>query len=576
MAEDSGKKRFIRDFLVRVKSGVGLIEDIRIERTVRHPGSDGTGSTAVSLSGNQINNLTQLLNDDISHTFDNGYFAFRSVAAHLGAGKTTLLNYLRELIETKPICSAHAVIVQFQFTDINQGSDYGQRLYCFILADCFWQLLNNKLLGNQVRETAEKILKNYLDIQEVKDLKNIESEQAFRNKCARYLTSILVLEDFFFEVIAGITAVDPSFVFVCLGDELDGSAEFPNVISETRLLLKQLVRKAFDKYKSQIRILIYVVGAKHNLGKFIEEDDVMSSLVGSNIINLHTGSNEEFEIIKCNIEGIIKGAYKGYRTFNDAWVEIQSIENNTAKNLREFCRDYGNDLLQIHQKYFSEAPEQIFEGDSRKLVEAQCRLYWDNFLRKDSYTLSSVSTTTVKNGHSFDAYVELLHNTHPVARAFGEAKNYHLLTSHFETFHEWLKDVEFKPNINGDHPPDLAFMIAPSCPELLKRKLEISHIKFIESSKIVQQPPIVVNTSSNPSPGQLSFNSATKEQLVNILKGSRIKSTTIDKLIQNRPYNSVSEMFAILKLTAHAKKIIQAKMDSDQVFLWCFLANLLV
>jgi len=565
MPEDSGKKRFIRDFLVRIKSGVGLIEDIRIERTVRPPGSDGIGSTAISLSGNQINNLTQLLNDDISHTFDDGYFTFRSVAAHFGSGKTTLLNYLRELIETKPICSNHAVIVQFQFTDINQGADYGQRLYCFILADCFWQLLNNKSLGNQIRETAEKILKNYLDIQEVRELKNLESEQAFRNKCARYLTSILVLEDFFFEVIAGITAVDPSFVFVCLADELDGSAEFPNVISETRSLLKQLVRKAFDKYRSQIRILIYVVGAKHNLGIFIEENEVMRSLVGNNIINLHTGSKEEFEIIKKNIESIIKGAYKGYKTFNEAWIEIQSIENNTATNLREFCRDYGNDLLQIHQKYFSEAPEQIFEGDGRKLVEAQCRLHWDLFLRKDSYSLSSVSTTTVKSGHAFDAYVELLHNNHPVARAFGEAKNYHLLTSHFETFQQWLDDVKFKPITNGEHPPDLAFMIAPSCPELLKRKLEISHIKFIESSKIAQQTPVIADITSNTHTQCLSFNSATKEQLVIILKGSRVKAATIDKLIQNRPYNSISEMFLILKLTPNAKKIIQAKIDSMEI-----------
>jgi hypothetical protein len=567
MPEDSGKKRFIKDFLVQVKSGVGLIEDIRIERTIRKPGTDGTGSTAISLSGREVNNLSQLLNDDIRHTFDDGYFTFRSVAAHLGSGKTTLLNYLRELIQTKPICSGHAVIVQFQFTDINQGPNYAQRLYCFILADWFWQLLNNKLLSIQVKEAAEKILKDYLDLQEVPELKSTESEHAFRNKCGRYLTKILVLEDFFFEVISAITAVDPSFVFVCLADELDGSAEFPNVISETRLLLKQLVRKAFDKYKSRIRILIYVVGAKHNLGKFIDDDDVMKSLVGNNVINLHTGSNEEFEFIKQNIQGIIKGAYKGYKTFNDAWVEIQAIEKNTAKNLREFCQDYGNALLQIHQKYFSEAPEQIFEGDSRKLVEAQCKLYWDNFLRKDSYSLSSVSTTTIKNGHAFDAYVELLHNNYPIARAFGEAKNYHLLTSHFDTFQQWLYDVQFKPITSGEHPPDLAFMIAPSCPELLKRKLEISHIKFIESSKIVHQTPIILDTSSNTSPEELSLNSATRTQLVNVLKGSRIKAVTIDKLIQNRPYKSATEMFSILNLSGNAKKFIQTKLDSAQISL---------
>lgn len=50
MPEDAGKKRFIKDFLQQVKAGEGFIEDIRIERVVRPPGSDGQGSTALSLS----------------------------------------------------------------------------------------------------------------------------------------------------------------------------------------------------------------------------------------------------------------------------------------------------------------------------------------------------------------------------------------------------------------------------------------------------------------------------------------------------------------------------------------------
>ena len=51
MPEDAGKKRYIRDFLQQVKSGTGFVDDIRIERVIRLPGSEGEGSTAKSLSG---------------------------------------------------------------------------------------------------------------------------------------------------------------------------------------------------------------------------------------------------------------------------------------------------------------------------------------------------------------------------------------------------------------------------------------------------------------------------------------------------------------------------------------------
>ena len=91
MPEDAGKKRYIRDFLQQVKSGTGFVDDIRIERVVRLPGSAGEGSTAKSLSGRKISNLTQLLEDDLSRTFDDGYFTFRFVAALVGSGKTSLL-----------------------------------------------------------------------------------------------------------------------------------------------------------------------------------------------------------------------------------------------------------------------------------------------------------------------------------------------------------------------------------------------------------------------------------------------------------------------------------------------------
>ncbi|MEL7039541.1 MAG: hypothetical protein AAFO04_28610, partial [Cyanobacteria bacterium J06592_8] len=110
--------------------------------------------------------------------------------------------------------------------------------------------------------------------------------------------------------------------------------------------------------------------------------------------------------------------------------------------------------------------------------------HWSSFLRKSTYKLSESSTTTIIENHAFDFYVELQHNEECVARAFGEAKNYELLSSHLKTFKQWLDDAKFKAFTSNEHPSDLAFMIAPSCPSLLKRKLELANIQFIESDKV--------------------------------------------------------------------------------------------
>ena len=65
MAEDAGKKRFIKDFLQKVRVGEGFIEDIWIERAVKAPGTSGEASTAQSLSGRLVTNITELLEDDL-------------------------------------------------------------------------------------------------------------------------------------------------------------------------------------------------------------------------------------------------------------------------------------------------------------------------------------------------------------------------------------------------------------------------------------------------------------------------------------------------------------------------------
>jgi hypothetical protein len=599
MPEDAGKKRYIKSFLQQVKSGTGFIEDIRIERIIRKPGSDGEGSTSRSLSGRQIANITQLLEDDLRHTFDDGFFTFRFVAALVGSGKTSLLTYLNELTKTKQTFLNHSIVVQFQLSDIPLGSDFGVKFYCHILADTFWELLHNQNLSNSVRVVAENILSEYLETHQVSQLKTTKALMPFRSKFKKYITeSVDVFEQFFFYVISEISQVDPRFSFVYLADELDALAAFPQEIQEIRLVLKQLVRRAFDKFSSRIRLLMYLVGTSDNVGSFIAEDTVIQSLIGDSVINLNKGYSNEFEIIREKIENRIEGAYSGYKNFNQAWQEIKNISISSTNTLREFCRNYGNAILEIHEKYFQEAPEQVFEGDARNLVEAECKKRWASFLSKTAYTLSNVSTTTVIAGHAFDCYAELLHNGKTVARAFGEAKNYEMLSSHFNTFTEWLNDVKFEPSNSDGIAYDLAFMIAPSCPPLLQRKLGLRNIHFLHSDKIIT-PVFTANNDTvidlNPLTEQVgnktkipnwtrpdsngngtdtknptNINTATKHELTAAFKGTGIKQPTIDRLIKirsSKPYKTLDIMGTDLNFTTNVIKKLQDKLDKQEI---CF------
>lgn len=578
MPEDAGKRRYIRDFLQDVNSGAGFVDDIRIERVVKLPGAEGEGSTAKSLSGRPISNLTQLLEDDLSHTFDDGYFTFRFVAALVGSGKTSLLIYLHDLTKTKPTYQNNSVVVEFQLSVFDDSIENGfkKELYSHILAHTFYELLHNLNLLGSVESVAEQVLSDYLDDTQVYQLKGAKKIIPFRNKFKTYIAdSVDSLEEFFFYIVSEVSAVDPNFSFVYLIDELDALAQFPDKIKETRLLFKQLIRRAKEKFRSKIRLLIYLVGTSNNVQSFIADDSVMESLLGESVINLNKGYTNEFELIRNKIDERIKGAYKGYKNFDKAWQEIKDIPLNPVNTLREFCQHYAGSVLEIHEKYFQEAAEQVFEGNSRQLVESQSRQQWASFLSQKSYTLSAVSTTKVIAGHAFDSYVELLHNGHLVARAFGEAKNYELLSSHLETFNQWLEDANFKPD---GTPRDISFMIAPSCPPLLQRKLELKRIQFIKSDKVISTPtptptPIPTPTSTpspTPTTSSLNLNGANKSELTKAFQGTRIKQTTIDKFISDRKiktYRTIDDLASYLNLTPAVKKKLQAKFDKGEI---CF------
>jgi hypothetical protein len=560
MGEDAGKPRFIRDFLQRIKPGDGFYDDMRIERVIRLPGSGGEGSTARSLSGSPVNNITELLEDDLRHSFDNGFFTFRPVNAHLGSGKTTLLLYLHELAKTKLNYENFSVVSFFRLSDvqsIGSNQSFSIKLYSYILGQTFWELLGNSNLS--VKNTAKSILNEYLKQPEINDLLSIVSSSPFCSRFRKYFLesgSGVVFEEFFFEVIARISQVEPRFTFAYLIDDLDHLKDFPSEFQETRSLIKALVRRAYQKFSSRVRLLIYLAGTSENVVKFINDDPVIESLIGHQVIVLSKGYENEFETIRTKIDERIKGAFKGYKDFDKAWKEIKGIPIDPAQNLRSFYQKYVTALLEIYEEHFKERPENCFEGNARDLVEAECKQKWKHYLNQRAYTLSSTSTTTKIANHNFDCCVELLHNEILVARAYGEAKNYELLSSHLEIFKEWLEDADFKPHKTDGTPPDLAFMIAPSCPSLLQRKLELKNIQFIPSLKV-----------SPPKKVRINVNLADLNLLKVVFQGTKIFSeNTFNKLIKGRPYRDLDELITKMKFSNTVKTRLQVKVSSDEIY----------
>ncbi len=572
MPEDAGKKKLIKDLLIAVQRGEGFIEDIWIERVIKLPGTEGEGSTARSLSGRKVNNITQLLEDDLQNCFDDGYFTFRFISAIKGSGKTSLLTYLHQLTKTKPTYEKLSVVCRFPLSDVRSIAipyNFSIKFYCYILAQTFWELLNNTNI--LIKNGAKNILSDYLENNELSELIIATKPKPFCAKFNRYLANTgVIFEDLLFELIYEVSRIEPQFTFAYLVDELDSLEKYPNDLQETRSIIKALIKRVSQQFRSKIRLLIYIVGTSENIKSFIDEDSVLESLVSRWVINLNTGYGNEFEMIRSKIDARIEGAFKGYKNFSQAWQDIKNIPLNPAQNLRSFCQEYATAVIEIHEKHFREEPEKSFEGNARQLVEAQCRQKWQTHLNKKSYTLSSVSTTTVLEGHAFDCYIELHHNNSCVARAFGEAKNYELLSGHLETFNEWLEDVKFKPSNTDGTPPDLAFIIAPSCPSLLQRKLELKNICFIESNKVVTpviEPDETINITSG-----VDINTAEKDLIVNAFKGTAIKKTTIDRLMQfrsNKNYKNLDELAADLKLTQNAKQKLQKKVDDGKI---CFSA----
>ncbi len=577
MAEDAGKKRFIKDFLQKVRVGEGFIEDIWIERAVKAPGTSGEASTAQSLSGRLVTNITELLEDDLKHSFDDGFFTFRIVSALKGSGKTSLLTYLHELTKTRLRNQSLSVVIRFPLTNITAmggNYDFSVKFYCYILADTFWNLLSNS--ESSIQSVAKSILNEYLEQSEVSQLLTASKLNTFRVKFIRYFSKNPInFEEFFFEVINEVTLIEPRYTFAYLIDEFDGLEKRPDDFQQSLSLMRALIKRSAQEFDSKIRLFIYLVGTSDNIKNLFYADNIIEDLVGHQVVNLHGGFGNEFGLIRNKIDERIQGAFKGYKEFSTAWREIKKISPTPGLTLRKFCQEYAASILQIYEVYFREEPEKEFEGDARALVESQCNQKWQKYLVQKSYKLSSMSTTKILKGHAFDCYIELLHNGSKVAIGFGEAKNYELLSSHLETFNQWLHDAEFKPVRDDLGPPDLAFMIAPSCPSLLQRKLELKSINFIRSEKVIASKSndqkiqkissaLNINTAVN-------INTASQGLIVSVLKGTSIRSQTIEKLVKirtNNPFNSLDELTFRLNIKSdNVKQKLLGKLTDNKI---CF------
>jgi len=289
MTEDAGKKKFIKDFLQKVRGGEGFIEDIWVERIIKTPGLIGEGSTARSLSGRSISNITELLEDDLKHSFDDGYFTFRIVSALKGSGKTSLLTYLHELSKTKLTYKKFSVVSRFPFTNINAigGSyDFSVKFYCYILAETFWKLISDSELS--VTNTAKTILSDYLEQSEVTQLITATRLETFRPKFIRYFATVpIVFEEFFFEVIDKISQVEPRYTFAYLLDEFDALEKRSSELQQTLSIIRALIKRAAQEFGSKLHLFIYLVGTSENIKSLFSEDPIIESLVGHQVITLN-------------------------------------------------------------------------------------------------------------------------------------------------------------------------------------------------------------------------------------------------------------------------------------------------
>ncbi|MDF5717186.1 MAG: hypothetical protein PUP93_25790, partial [Rhizonema sp. NSF051] len=416
----------------------------------------------------------------------------------------------------------------------------------------------------------------------------------------------------FFSSIRYFLLAHSQVTFVYLMDELDALQSHQNYLQDARAIVRDLINEALGGGK--FRLMIYMVGVSDDVETFIKADHALYSRVFDSVINLVAYRREECEKIKSKIEERIEGAYSGCKDFDKAWQEITNIKlepGHDYSNLREFCKKLSGKVIEIHERYFHSFDKSFnkFEEKARQLVEIQAIKKWSGYLGdsltketsteqrlghlghtkwkrykgKNGFVLLVATSTTIIKNHAVDCYAELWHNGHEVAKAYGEAKNYSLTKEHIDTFQQWLTDFKYDSISTDGNPPDIAFIISPSCTALQQKKLKIKSIEFIKLEKILEQVlseeeiinPLVpedendsvsINEADEKS-DSVSINEADKTSLINALKGTKLRKPTVDKLINNRPYNNLEDLAIKMNFSKFVQDKLQDKLNSGEI---CF------
>jgi hypothetical protein len=375
-------------------------------------------------------------------------------------------------------------------------------------------------------------------------------------------------------------------------DELDTISSHQDYLNDARSVVRDLINEALSGQK--FRLMLYMVGVADDVKSFIEDDKALFDRISDSIINLVAYRREECEQIRAKIETLFEAAYSGCKDFDKAWKEIKDIQLEPAQDyssLREFCKKFSGKLIEIHENYFHSFDKSFnkFEGKARKLVEAQARNKWGEHLgdnpieethsteqkqgyrghtkwkkykgRSGFFLLVSKTTTIIRGikDHAVDCYAELWHNGHQVAKAYGEAKNYPLTKEHIDTFYQWLTEFNYEASPTDGNPPDLAFIVSPFATDLQKRKLKIKSIEFIETERID-------DISSESQKEGASINKADRDNLEAVLKDARFQPKTIDRLIENRPYESLEDIVSKTGFGSSIRKKLKDKIESGNIY----------
>jgi hypothetical protein len=592
MPENAGRKQAINEFLIRVRNGLNLVEEIWIDREIKPRNFEGIEcSQAESLSGNIIETVSQLVADDLRFCFKDKNFIFRMIAADAGSGKTAMLHYITQrLTYNQEDLGRQPVPI---FGNLNSlltspnSEGFSRDFYLYLIGKVF-EVAFFDLQDEHFRRSAATCLEELFpeNSPSVNLITTSKKSSLVKTKINKLLVeSGYDLIETFLEIVSDFN--HQGFGLFFLIDELDSlykSERSKDAVNTFRHLINQVE----ESYQGKLPLGLYISGLSDDVKSFINKEEALKTRVYPGEVRLVRFRNRECHEIREKIENRLFDAYRGYKDFPQFKQELDEIELKPGadfNSLREFCQSYGARVLEIHNQYFTHHDKSFnqFEAKSRDKLQEVCIKRWQEHLGtspspihepleyqnhsqwqrwsgKNRYELIVAQTTTHLAGHNFDGYAELRHSGDVIAKAFGEAKNYELIQYHFTKFKTWLEDVGFDAQKST---PDLAYVFAPSCPELIKLKLQNSDIEFYPLSK-VEEPP----QPKPPEPGT-NVNTAGFDDLVQAFQGSGMRRNTIKRIIERRKeerYENLEQMFQSLGSTAKVRKKLQDKLNNREIY----------